>query len=311
MALAKFSELLKLVDGPPLAKPIVRKYGEGSIILQYCGIETKSGDTWKYPEEGQYASTATRNPGASYTASSAVFNEVQESKCQLGGELDVDTAFIMAHGYEARAEHVASKTTSLAKNLDKLFLKGDSATTSSEPDGLQVRITESSQKIAAGATSGGDALSLAKLIQAKAAVYNPTHWIMGKDILARLSTAAHATSVGGYLHWGKDDFGREVQMIDGLPIIAMDVDGTMAKILDFNEANPGGGSSVGTSIYCVSFNYDNGIRIVQSGPPVVTDFGQVSSSPVYKTRIEWQFGFQVPTRSCARVWGIKDDTVAV
>jgi len=172
---------------------------------------------------------------------------------------------------------------------------------------LQVRST-GDQLIAAGSTSGGDALSLQKLDELIDSTEDPTHLIMNKAMRRRLTQAARNASVGGYITYSQDEFGRRLTMYNELPILIADKDNTKADILPFTEACPGGGAT-GTSIYCVSFT-DDGVIGLQNGDMDVRDMGEIDTKPVFRTRIEWYMTLAVlRERAFSRLWGIKDATV--
>src|SRR6185503_20552734 len=120
-----------------------------------------------------------------------------------------------------------------------------------EFDGLQARLT-GTQLISAGATAGGAALSLTKLDEVIDAVDGATHLIMNRTMRRRLSAAARTTTVGGFITWEKDEFGRQMMVYNDLPILITDQDNAGAEILAFDEAAASGGATA-TSIYVVSF----------------------------------------------------------
>ena len=163
--------------------------------------------------------------------------------------------------------------------------------------------------IDAGATSGGDALSLSKLDELIDAVDDPQYLLMSKAMRRRLTQAARNTSVGGYITYGVDEFGRPITKYNDLPILIADANGDVYKTLAFDEANPGGGSNVGTSIYCLSFG-ETTCSGIQNGDAMVNDLGELEGKPSLRTRVEWYNGIAIyHPRSVARLRGIKDAAV--
>ena len=185
------------------------------------------------------------------------------------------------------------------------LIKGDSSSDPREFDGLQVRLT-GSQLISAGSTSGGAALSLAKLDEAIDAVDNPTHLIMNRTMRRRLSAAARLTTVGGYITYDLDAFGRRVTRYNDLPILTVDQDNTGAEIMQSNEA-ASSGSATATSIYVVSFGNGTLEGIQGAGGIMVDDLGELDSKPAYRTRVEWYSGVCVfAAKAAARLQHIGD-----
>ena len=62
----------------------------------------------------------------------------------------------------------------------------------------------------AGSTANGAALSLSALDEAIDQTLNPTHLIMNKAMRRRLTVAARDTSIGGFISYQKDAFGRQI-----------------------------------------------------------------------------------------------------
>jgi hypothetical protein len=207
-----------------------------------------------------------------------------------------------------RSAQEAMKIKALSLALTKTMIKGDVESTPKEFDGLQVRCI-GNQLINAGASSGGDALSLAKLDELIDAVDEPTHLLMNKTMRRRLSAAARLTTVGGYITYDLDAFGRRVTRYNDLPILIADKDNNYDDIMPFTEACASG-NSVGTSIYCLSFS-ENGVVGLQNGPMDVRDMGEIDTKPVMRTRIEWYVSMAIlRARAAARLRYIKDAAVA-
>lgn len=304
---------LTLVEAAKLASNVVQgavieMFARESDILRTIPFDDIAGGAVRYNQEQTLPGIAFRGVNESYTESTGVINPKVEALYIAGGDLDVDKFIVRTMGASVRAQHEQMKVKALAADWTRAFIKGDNASQPREFDGLQTRLT-GAQKIAAGSTSGGDALSLAKLDELIDAVDAPTHLIMSKAMRRRLTAAARSTSVGGYVTYEQDEFGRRLTMYNDLPILVAYGENGGTEPLAFDEANPGGGSNVGTSIYCVSFGSQR-LQGIQSGPMEVTDLGELDSSPVLRTRVEWYPGIALfHGRAAARLWGIKDAAV--
>lgn len=274
-------------------------------VIPFIDIQ---GGAYVYLQEGQLSGVAFRGINESYTTSTGVINPQTERLRIVGGDLDVDKALLKTHGAEIRDRQERMKVKALSLYIAGKIINGDSETDPRQFDGLRKRVT-GSQLFPAGNSSGGDALSLATLDEAIDQVDGATHLIMSKRMRNLLSQSAKNQAVSGYVVWDKNEFGERVMFYNDLPILTTDYDDTGSQVIDFTEANPGGGSAVGTSIYVVHIG-DEGVVGLQNGTMEVDDLGQQNSAPVFRTRIEWLVSLAVMSgRSVARVWGIKKAAV--
>lgn len=303
-------EYAKLESGDQMKQGVIEMYAGSSGVLANLQFENISGNALKYNTEDSLPGVGFRGINQTYTASNGVINPQTEGLTIAGGTLDVDRFLIKTQGEAARSRHEAMKVRALSLNWTRKFIKGDTTSAPKEFDGLQVRLVNS-QLIDAGATSGGDALSLAKLDQLIDQVVNPTHLIMNKTMRRLITAAARNSSVGGYITHSVDDFGKQITMYNGLPIIELDLDNESNDILPFTEANPGGGAAASTSIYCVSFS-EEGVMGIQNGTIDVEDLGLTDNGTIYRTLVEWYSSFAVfHGRGAARLRGIKNAAVTV
>lgn len=297
-------EAAKLETGDVVRQAIIEMYAGSSDILQNLPFSNIEGNALKYNREGALPGVGFRGVNEAYTASPGVLNPQTESLVIAGGDLDVDKFIVDTQGEAQRSTHEAMKVRALGLAWTRKFIKGDTQSDAREFDGLQVRVT-GDQLISAGSTSGGAALSLAKLDQAIDQTMNPTHLIMNKAMRRRLTTAARTSTVGGYITYDKDAFGRRVTQYNDLPILIVDLDNTETAILGFTEA-PESGASTATSIYVVSFG-DGMLTGIQNGGIDVRDLGELETQPLYRTRVEWYNGLAVMHgRSVTRLYSIGD-----
>lgn len=291
----------------PIQSGVIEMFARSSDILTALPFENITGNALRYNREETLPGVGFRGVNEAYTESTGVLNPVTEALTICGGDLDVDKFILQTMGMNQRSQQESMKVKALTGRFTKAFIKGDNATEPREFDGLQIRLT-GSQKISAGSTSGGTALSLSKLDELIDAVDNPTHLIMNRTMRRRLSAAARSTSVGGYITYGLDAFGRKVTMYNDLPILIVDQDNTGTEILQFNEA-AASGSATASSIYCVSFGSAM-LTGIQNGGIEVSDLGELQTKPAYRTRVEWYPGIAVwHGKAAARLWSIADAAV--
>lgn len=301
-------EAAKQYSNDPVRSAVIELYARSTALLSVLPFNGISGNALRYNQEGTLPGIGFRGVNEGYSESTGVINPVTEPLVIAGGDLDVDTYILKTMGEDHRASQEAMKIKSLAHKWVNTFFKGDSQSTPREFDGLQVRLT-GSQLIDAGSTSGGDALSLAKLDELIDAVDSPSCLCMNKTMRRLLSAAARTTGVTGYLTYTKDALGRPVTMYNDLPIVIVGDNGDVYNTLDFTEANPGGGSNVGTSIYCLGFG-DDMLTGIQNGDIEARDLGELQTKPAKRTRVEWFNGIALfHPRAAARLRGIKNAAV--
>ncbi len=287
---------------------VIGMFARGSEWLRALPFNSIPGNSYAYNREGALPGIAFRGLNEAYSESTGVINPLSEALKIAGGDLDVDVATIKMMGAGVRSAHEGMKATALAQEISRVMIKGDSEASIKEFDGLQKRLT-GNQLIAAGATSGGDALSLAKLDEAIDSVVSPNALLMSKAMRRRLTTAARSQTIGGLFGMEVDAFGKQVMTYAGLPILVPYPDNGGTEPIAFDEANPGGGSAVGTSIYIVNFG-TGFVSGIQNDTMEVRDLGELQTQPVYRTRVEWLCGMVIEHgRAAARLYGVTNAAV--
>lgn len=292
----------------PIQSAVIEMYARSSDVMMVLPLSNIPGNALRYNREETLPGVGFRGVNEAYAESTGVINPQTEPLVIAGGDLDVDKFIVSTMGIEQRSVQEAMKIKSLALAWTKAFIKGDSVTDNKTFDGLQARLT-GNQLIYAGSTDGGDALSLAKLDELIDAVENPTHLLMSKAMRRRLTAAARNTSVGGFITYEQDAFGRKLTMYNDLPILIVDYDNEAKSILSFDELGSTGSTASATSVYCVSFG-DGMLGGIQNSDMMVTDLGELDTKPAYRTRVEWYAGIACyHGKAAARLAGIKDAAV--
>lgn len=293
-----------------LKATVMELFARGSDLLQYMPFENIAGNALKFDRELNLPGIAFRGVNEAYTESTGEVEKVIESLAIAGGDLDVDAFLIKTGGGNQRAVQEAMKIKALSLNLTKTFVKGSVLVDPKAFDGLQVRCTGDQLVSTGTATSSAAAMTLTKLDELIDAVEDATHLVMNKTMRRRLSAGARVSTVGGYITYDLDAFGRRVTRYNDLPILIVDKDETNTDIIDFLETSPAGVVSTCSSIYCLSFA-ENGVLGLQSSEMDVRDLGEQDSKPVFRTRIEWYITLALlRPRSAARLFGIVDAAVA-
>jgi len=301
-------EAAKINPGEVLRNTIIEHFARSSDLLRVMPFLDVQGGAYVYNLEGSLPGVAFRGVNEGYTASAGILNPQTERLRIGGGELKVDNAILKMHGNEVRSQHELRQVKAMSLTIGAKMINGDSTKDPREFDGLRARI-QGDQLLNAGNTNGGDPLSVSALRDLIDAVDNPTHLLMSKKMRNLLSAAATDTTIGGYIAYDKDEFGRRIVMFDGLPIIVTDYDAEGKQIIDFNEVGSGGATATATSVYCVNLG-DEGVTGLQNGIMEVRDLGEMQTQPALLTRVEWMVGMAaLHGRAAARVRGIKNAAV--
>lgn len=284
---------------------IMELYARSSDFMQTVPFESISGNAITFNREKTLPSVAFRGVNEAYAEGTGQVDRITESLAIAGGDIDVDKFLVKTSGMDQRSVQEAMKVKALSLSLTSTFIKGSVFTDPKSFDGLQTRIL-GDQLICAGASATtAAALSLVKLDELIDAVDEPTHLLMNKTTRRRLTAAARTSTVGGYITYDVDAFGRRVTKYNDLPILIADKDNTNTDIMPFTETNAAG-NAISTSVYCLSF-MENGVLGLQNGTMDVTDLGEIDDKPVYRTRIEWYVTLSIMRpKGAARLYSINN-----
>jgi len=297
-------EAAKLVQDP-LKRGVIEIFPRVSPVLERLPFFNVNGQAYKYNIEQTLPGIAFRGINATYTESTGIVNPAVEALYILGGLSKVDRALVKTQGNanNLRSVYDGMKAKAAALEYTKKFFKGDNSTDPNEFDGLENRLT-GNQVIDAGATSGGDELSLSKLDEALDTVQGGTDVIFCNKTIRR-KISALVRSAGQAIETVSDSFGRQLTAYAGVPIAVIEEDKDGNLILDFTEENPGGGAATSTSVYCVRFGLAEYVSGLQAGSMDVLDQGL--SGTFYQTLIEWICGLGVfHPKAASRLQGIKN-----
>jgi hypothetical protein len=287
---------------------VMELFARGSDLMATLPFEDISGNALKFNREMMLPGVGFRAVNEGYTESTGELENVTEALAIAGGDLDVDTFLVNTAGDNQRSTQEALKIKALTLSITKQCLKGSVLTDPKGFDGLQVRCT-GDQLLNASASTYTAALSLGQLDATIDAVDEATHLLMNKTMRRRLTSASRSSTVGGYITYAQDAFGRRVTQYNDLPILIVDKDEDNQDILPFDEATPAGGAGgtpAWTSIYCISFA-ENGVVGLQNSEMRVRDLGEMEDKPVLRTRIEWYITLAIlRPRAAARLHGINN-----
>ena len=235
--------------------------------------------------------------------------EVWESLCILGGEVNFDRVFGMVSNTitDPHKLQLDMKLMSIALTFNDSFINGDWASVPLGFEGLKKRISlmPSRQTLHAGASDAAldvtaSAASTAKFWNKIAEAYEYCNraqvnlMVCREDLKLGISKSLrYINSAGGnFLDVTKDSFDRSVLNYRGTPIvdIGLKKDQSTEIILDTEAEYGGTAHAIATSMYFASFNEQQGITGIQLRPIEVIPNAEKDVATVDKTLLEWVVG---------------------
>jgi hypothetical protein len=287
----------------PQRVAVIRELAESELISIMPFRNVQGG--LDYAVEAELPAVGFRGYNETYDDSYGVINPQYERLKFFGGDIDVDIQRIKNYGPQARAEQIQMKVRSLRLTFEDYVINGDESADVRAFDGLKTRINVGSSQ----AVNVNGALSCTALDELIDAVDGDGKiLLMNKKMRRRLSAASRNTTIGGFMSYEQDTFGRRVTMYNDARIVVTDTNAQNVQIQGFTE------TSSSTSIYCVAFGdlQTTGIQ----GPAAngygidIREFGEIAEAPVDRTRIDWSIGMAIMNgRSAARAHGITDAAV--
>ncbi|HWK81757.1 MAG TPA: phage major capsid protein [Thermomicrobiales bacterium] len=293
MALTKI-EAAKL-SNDLLVRGVVETIVKESAILQYLPFMEVTGTAVRYTREATMPAVSFYVPGDTWAEATPTYTSHTAELKILGGDADVDN-FLQATYADANdleAEVIASRAKAIAHRFSESFVVGDVGTDAKSFDGLRT-LTPAGQTLNTGANGG--ALTLAKLDELVDAVApgKPELLLMSKRTRRKLKDLRRAS--GSVLEMGIDQFGRQVETYDGIPVVVDD-------FVPDNETL-GSGTAL-SSIFALKFGQGTGLMGLEHGGIQVEPVGELESKDATRTRIKWYAGLALfSTLGVARLQGI-------
>jgi hypothetical protein len=287
---------------------VIAMFARASDLLMALPFKDIQGNAYQYNREGALPGVAFRGVNESYTASTGMVNQLVEALRIAGGDLDVDT-FIICDAGRGRPRHARGDEGQGARR--RAHARAHQGRLHHEPARVR-RAPEPHHRGSSSTPARRPAATRSRsqiLDQLIDAVPGCNALLMSKAMRRLLTTAARNYQVGGFITYDKDAFGRRVTVYNDIPILVPYSDNGGTEPIAFDEACPGGGSAVGTSIYPLAFG-DGLVSGIQSGPMQVRDLGELETTPAKRTRVEWDAGLCIEHgRAAARLRGIKNAAV--
>jgi len=290
-------EYAKGLEHGNIARPVIETFAASSDIMAALPFVGFSGAAYETYQQSQLPSTvAFRGINEASTTGEGKIEAFQEPSYPIDHDADVDIAIVRRHGMERRAQEEKLSIAKVGRVWANTFVTGDTETQPREFDGIQQRVAK---KGAAGGTnsrlfhnstsSGGAALSLAKLDEVLNAVNGATHIIAPRTSIPLWIAAARTTSLSGFVIQTWDQVGMPKMSYAGRQFLwgyEREIEG---ELMNFNEVGAGGGSAVTASLYPVRLAED-GLHGIQLMNIDVQDKGLLEDAITFRTHVSWDVG---------------------
>lgn len=284
-----------------------------SVILDRIPFLEIQGNSYKYNEEATLPGVEFRAVNAGYVESTGTVNQKTEGLVILGGDADVDKFLQRTRSNlnDQRATQERMKIKAATYKFQDTFINGDTAVDANSFDGLKKRLTGSQVLVAGenglpiiGESDNDRHAFFDKLDELIDAVVGGAEVLyMNRMILGKIRSAARRI---GKFETTRDDFGKKIELYDGIPLrdIGTKADGSL--IIPQTETQ--GTSNVTSSIYAVRYGEDEGDRavtgLISDDGIMVEDLGELQEKPAYRTRIEAFLGLAVFGPGAVRLKGV-------
>ena len=263
----------------------------------------------------------TRKINANFDESSGKFQQKPEGLYIFGHLIDVDNVLVKADPSQRQTQRRMS-AKAMSFKFNDMFINGNPA--SDEFKGLKMRVDDvnadgyTDQYIDAGsATTGKGVLydtterhyfidKVSKLIHV-ISEHKPDALFMNAKLYLCFESAMRRE---GLLKQTEDMFGRIINTFQGISLIDIGIKADQTTEIITNGENLSGGGDE-TSIYAVKYGENEYLWGLQQAPMEVKDFGEISSSQVFRDRVQWVVGLAVSNpRAIARAYGFVADSGA-
>lgn len=278
MAISK-TEAAKL-SNDMLLRGVIETIVKESSVLAHLPFMQVTGTAVTYNREASMPAAAFYEPGDTWAEATPTFTQHTAQLAILGGDADVDN-FLQATYADANdieAEVVANRAKAVAHAFSESFFNGNASTNPKSFDGLH-KLIPAGQTITAG--TNGAALTFDMLDQLidKVKPGKPDMFFMSKRTRRKLKDLRRTT--GTLLETGVNQFGQQVELYDGIPIVVDDF---------ISDTQTQGSISTASSVYAVKFGQGAGVLGLEHGGITVERVGELESKDATRTRIKWYCG---------------------
>ncbi len=301
---------------------LIEQFASESDVLRTIGFKTAAQGRNPFAREVELPGLAFRAINEDPEISHGQREEFQDMCYPISGLLEIDRVVTNRYGEGRQIQEMRGQMKRGAAIWTDTFIDGDNATNPKEFSGLKARLVadstgsidgsvDDSRLMENGGTSGGDALSLAKMDLASSLVNGLNAILVSRRMLVKFKAAARDPSLTN--NQITDDFesdlGRRVTRFAGIPFLTGYPPSKNTTFLPFNEVASGGGGAATTSLYFVSFRED-GVVGINTQPPEIVDVGVTDRGVQNRDLFEWDCGITIEDfYSALRLQSIKDAAI--
>jgi len=263
-----------------LQRGVIETIIEESPVLERLPFITVEGNSFKYNQENTLPAASFFAVNAVWTEGTATFTQKTASLSILGGDADVDNFIQRTRSsvQDQRAVQTQLRAKSVARKFEDTVILGDTTVDSNAFDGLRV-LAPAAQEITAGANGGPLTLALVDQLIDLVKGGKPDVILMSKRSRRKLKSLLVAST--HYVESGADQFGHQVLLYDGIPVL----------VSDFQpDTETEGSETAASSVYAIHFSEADGLVGLQNGGIEVVDVGQLETKDAARVRIRWYVG---------------------
>lgn len=258
---------------------VIETLATESKILAALPFLNVQGSGYTYNVETELSDTSFRAVGEEIVAGHAGYTTRTEALKILGDEAVIDTFQIAVYGNvnDLMALEVALKSKAIAHKFEKTFIAGNSETNVKEFDGIDKRITAEQTVDFSAYKEKVDGVEVPGYAKAMDEVIDKVQGTPSALIMNKSTRREVVANFRKYITYSTNEFGRQLAMYDGIPIMDVEDEVLPAK----------------NTIYAVRFATKEAVCGLQNGGVQVKALGEVDNAPQLKTRIEWFVGLAV------------------
>lgn len=306
------TEYQKGLEEGSLERTMVETFTKTSDLLAAMPIRPAVQGKYKYQRIATLPSVAFRGLNEAGNESAGRFTLDEEGVFYMDEYIKVDRALVDNLGPMHRARQTELKSIAMSQEISRAIVHGDNSDDPREFDGFKRRCTVTNTTLFHNsASSGGGALSLAKLDIVNRAVNGITHWLFPYNLMAYMDAAARSSTLTNNAVTSSydNDMGKIVTKYHGKPILYGYEPDDSPALLSFDEVASGGGGAVTASIYGLSLRGDR-CFMIEGTPLSVEDEGLIPGSPWLSTHCKWDLGLvSEHPRALARLTSITEAAV--
>ena len=278
-----------------LLKGVIETIIKDSPILQKLPFIEVVGNSLKYNQENQLPSVSFYSVGDTWAESTPTFTQKTATLTILGGDADVDNYIKQTRSniQDIEAAVIELKAKAIRYKFEDTFVNGDTTQDTKSFDGI-AKLCDSNQVVSMGANGG--TLTLAKLDELfdKVQGGKPDILLMSRRSRRKLTDLMRSL---GSVEYGVDEFGKPVQLYDGVPIAVNDW---------LSNSQTVGSSTDCSTIY--AFQTGEGATCgLQNKGIQVEKIGSLETKDATRIRVKWYVSLALfSTVKLAKLTGVRD-----